>query len=495
VNRRFRTWGAAVAALALVTAACGGDDSDDASPADTALTDTVPADTGEQSGDSTDDASSPATPGNDEATTAESPFPVTIEHKYGETTIEAAPERVVSIGFAEHDLLLALGVIPVAVRDWYGDQPYGTWPWAQDELGDAQPELLSAGELNFEQIAELDPDLIVGIASGMTDTDYATLAAIAPTVAQPDEYVDYGTPWGVTIEMLGQATGYAGVAAEVIDRTNQMFAEVRAEHPEFTGATAAVAFYFEELPGAYASQDIRARALADLGFVTPPEFDDLAGDQFYFSVSPEQIATLDQDVVIWIVGDPTVIDTLRDMPLRPTMTAFTEGREVMADFLLSGAFSHAGPLSFEYVIETLVPELALAVDGDPATPVPSAALIAPTDDAPATGEEDAASAAWATVFDSTIAFSAKADHMEDAASLEPTVEAYAAAGESMGGISLVPTSTRIDGDIATITYDVLFGDQAAYSDLTGLIDNVDGTWVVPRTEFCSFMASARTPCP
>jgi iron complex transport system substrate-binding protein len=65
----------------------------------------------------------------------------------------------------------------------------------------------------------------------------------------------------------------------------------------------------------------------------------------------------------------------------------------------------------------------------------------------------------------------------------------------MGGISLVPTSSSVDGDTATITYDVLFGDQAAYNDLTGLIDNVDGTWVVPRTEFCSFMASARTPCP
>ena len=46
-----------------------------------------------------------------------------------------------SVGFAEHEGLLALGVEPVGVRDWYGDQPYATWPWAQDELGDQQPEV------------------------------------------------------------------------------------------------------------------------------------------------------------------------------------------------------------------------------------------------------------------------------------------------------------------------------------------------------------------
>ena len=49
------------------------------------------------------------------------------------------------------------------------------------------------------------------------------------------------------------------------------------------------------------------------------------------------------------------------------------GPEVFADLELSGAFSHSSPLSLEYVLEQLVPEIAAAADGDPATPVPSAA--------------------------------------------------------------------------------------------------------------------------
>ena len=69
------------------------------------------------------------------------------------------------------------------------------------------------------------------------------------------------------------------------------------------------------------------------------------------------------------------------------------------------------------------------------------------------------------------------------------------AGDAMGGITLVPTDVVADGDAATVTYDVMFGDTAAYTALTGTIPLVDGTWVVSRAEFCGFMASARNACP
>ena len=317
-----------------------------------------------------------STPSDTAAATIASTFPVTIEHKFGSTTIESQPERVVSVGFAEHEGLLALGVEPVGVRDWYGDQPYATWPWAQDELGDQQPEVIPADALNFEQIAALDPDLIVGVSSGMTDTDYATLSAIAPTVAQPDEYIEYGTPWDVQLEIDGLATGHAAEAAEVIAETKALFADVRDAHPEWEGQTVAVAYIYDT-PGAYASGDARPRALADLGLVTPPEFDELAGDQFWFVVSNEEVGRLDADVVIWLVDSDAGIGAIRDIPLRPTMRAFQEGREIVADSQVSGAFSHASPLSFPFLLEQLVPELELALDGDPATAVPSAAAIDP----------------------------------------------------------------------------------------------------------------------
>ena len=507
----------AVVALAGIVAACGTSDDDsvaDSTPGDSAPADSAPSDSAPTESAPTESAPTESAPSDSaptESAPAETPetteqagdasdaaaFPVTIEHKYGATTIESEPERVVSVGFAEHDGILALGVTPVGVRDWYGDMPFATWPWAQDELGDAEPAVIAATELNFEQIAALEPDVILGIGSGMTDTDYETLAAIAPTVAQPGEFPDYGTPWRDQLLITGEALGRTAEAERIIAEIEESYEQVRADHPEFEGQTAAVAFAFEDLPGAYSSNDIRSQMLMEFGFEIPSEFDELAGDAFYFSVSQEELPTLDTDVIVWVVSDEAGYEAVRSMPLRPTMNIYAEGREVVADPLLSGAFSHASPLSIPFVIEELVPELALAVDGDPGTVVPSAELLVEgaTSGDELDADQQAVADAWSVVFDSTSSFDDKAPHLEDADSLQSTIDAYAAAGDGMGGIALDPTAVRVDGDLATLTYDVVFGGSAAYTALEGEMTLVDDVWRVSRDEFCSFMASARTPCP
>lgn len=102
--------------------------------------------------------------------------------------------------------------------------------------------------------------------------------------------------------------------------------------------------------------------------------------------------------------------------------------------------------------------------------------------------------AWAAVFDSSVDFADKAPHMEDAAALESSNAAYAASAAGFGGVSLEPTAVDVNGDQATITYNVLFGGTPAYEDLTGEIQRVSGTWTVSREVYCGFLASARTPC-
>ncbi|HWM19377.1 MAG TPA: ABC transporter substrate-binding protein, partial [Ilumatobacteraceae bacterium] len=278
----------ALAVATMLAVACGDDDA-----ADTAATDDTAVET------TAVDATAP-----DSVDDGDAAFPVTIEHKYGSTTIEAEPTRVVSIGFNDQDALLALGVIPVGIRDWYGEQPFGVWPWAQDELGDAEPVLLSpnGAELNIEAVAALDPDLIVGIYSGMTQSEYDLLSVIAPTIAQTDEFIDYGTPWQEQTRIVGRAIGKAALAEDLVTAIEDRYASVQTEHPEFVGATTAVAFSFEGSPGAYTSSDVRSRLLADLGFVIPPEFDEIAGDAFFASFSAEELELLDLDTVVWIVG-------------------------------------------------------------------------------------------------------------------------------------------------------------------------------------------------
>lgn len=128
-------------------------------------------------------------------------FPVTIEHTFGSTEITEEPQRVLSLGYQEHDPVLALGVTPIAVRYWFGDESDVIFPWAEDEAGGADPEILNMpNDINFERIAALKPDLILGVYSGMTVRDYELLSQIAPTVAQTDRYIDTAlpgrsTPW------------------------------------------------------------------------------------------------------------------------------------------------------------------------------------------------------------------------------------------------------------------------------------------------------------
>jgi iron complex transport system substrate-binding protein len=99
----------------------------------------------------------------------------------------------------------------------------------------------------------------------MTASDYATLSAIAPTLAQSGEFADYGQPWQETTRMVGAALGQPGRASELIDEVVQRFARAREDHPQPTGRRAVVAASFEAgNVNAYGPQDVRGRLLADL---------------------------------------------------------------------------------------------------------------------------------------------------------------------------------------------------------------------------------------
>jgi iron complex transport system substrate-binding protein len=247
-----------------------------------------------------------------------------------------------------------------------------------------------------------------------------------------------------------------------------------------------------------------SRTILNLGFDIP-EVNDSGGDgSFCLQMSAEDITALDVDVLVWVISSDEALDgVLNRLPTRPALAAFAEGREVFAGCELTGAFSHASPLISDYALDQWVPEIEAAVDGDPATAVPSAVeagAATPGPSSPAGGaddggdEEAAAAEAWTLVFDSTVSFDDKARFMADVTALEGTVEAYNAAGESFGGIGLVPTEVVVNGLFAEVTYDVNFGENSAYSNQTGRATLVDGVWRVSRDEFCGFMSSARVSC-
>jgi iron complex transport system substrate-binding protein len=293
----------------------------------------------------------------------------TIKHKYGRTEVSGVPERVVSAGFTDQDYVLALGVVPVAVREWFGEKPYATWPWAQDELGGAEPEVLPSTELNFEQIAGLQPDLIVGVSSGMTREEYDTLSEIAPTLPQSGEFMDFGVPWQEQTHAIGRALGREDRAGRIVSDLESRFAAVREEHPEFEGARGVVVGLTVEgdsyTPSPYGPQDVRGRFMSSLGFRIPDEISDLAGDAFFADLSRERLELIDTDVLVWVTVVAESFEAVRTDPLYRRLDAAREGRDIFLEETLSGALSFGSVLSLPFALDELVPRLAEAVDIDP----------------------------------------------------------------------------------------------------------------------------------
>jgi iron complex transport system substrate-binding protein len=299
-----------------------------------------------------------------------SAFPVTIDHKYGSTTIESAPERVFVVGLREQDAMLALGVAPVATTEWYGDHPGAIFPWAKDELGDAPvPTVLEDTDgIQIEKVAAQRPDLILGVYSGMTEKEYSALSKIAPTVAQPKGKPDFGTSWQEETLITGRALGKPDEAQELVDETEKLVSDTAARHPEFEGRPATFVADYQGV-FVYGPTDVRSRLLEDLGFTYPPELSDAFPDEFGGQLSDERVDALDVDVLIWFAdGDRSKAEIKRD-PLYSKLAVSKEDRDVYirGDDRVYEATSFISVLSMPILMEELVPRIAAAADGDPGT--------------------------------------------------------------------------------------------------------------------------------
>lgn len=284
--------------------------------------------------------------------------PRTIEHKFGSVEVPDNPERVVAVGFNEADFLLALGVVPVGVRDFIGPFEEQARPWAREELGGADPKIVGGEEINFEAVAALEPDLIMGIYSFVDGDGYELLSGIGPTVAQPAKYEDGGTPWQDQLLLTGRALGKEAQAEQVVADVEARFAEARQRHPEFGGKTAAITFATEGELYVLTPEDLRTRFFTSLGFELPDETG---------SISRERIDLLDQDMLVLVGTDR---ETLEADELLQSLDAVREGRVVyFGDFGtdFAGALGYSSPLSLSFALDVAVPRLAAAMDGDPET--------------------------------------------------------------------------------------------------------------------------------
>lgn len=315
-----------------------------------------------------DSASSPqaTAPDGDGAESGDA-LPVTIEHAFGETVVDAEPQRVVTWGWASADAAIALGVVPVAIPyQAYGGDESGVLPWIADELAEQGAEtptvLPDAAEAPIEAIAAAEPDLILAHYSGLTAEEYELLSAIAPTVAYPDQ--PWATPWRDVVEIAGEALGRADRAAEVLAEIDAAVGEAAAAHPEFAGVTIAQVWDTGDTFYVYSPADPRVEFTEDLGFTTSSAVTDLETDEasFYFTLSHERLDELTSDLLIAYADTPEALDTFLTSAPAGTMAQVRDGAVagVVGQDLIA-AVSPPTALSLTWGLEDYVAILADAV--------------------------------------------------------------------------------------------------------------------------------------
>lgn len=285
---------------------------------------------------------------------------VTIRHLFGETTVPAPPKRVVSAGYTGQDDLLAVGVVPIAVTDWFGDQPFGVWPWAQPKLGGARPAVLNLNNgIDVAKIAGLKPDLIVATNAGVDADTYQKLSAIAPTVPQSDGDAFF-EPWKDQAAAIGQAVFQADRMKSLVDEVDKRFTAVGDRYAQFNGKKVLL------LQGRFHQDNVvatmpgpRTEFLTKMRLVVADSITQFAVDQQRAFIERKQIteALGAADVLIWTTdSDDDRLALLAD----PDVTAFG-GRNVFTTKEQAGAIAFASPLSYPLVADQLPPLIAKAL--------------------------------------------------------------------------------------------------------------------------------------
>jgi iron complex transport system substrate-binding protein len=138
----------------------------------------------------------------------------------GKVTIEARPERIVSLSPSATEMLFAVGA---------GDQVVAVDD-NSDYPSDAPTTHLSGFEPNVEAVAEFDPDLVV-LSDDVNDIVRSLKALGIPVLLQPaaetlaDTYTE--------IDQLGAATGNVAEAAEVVASMKSEIEELARSLPDF----------------------------------------------------------------------------------------------------------------------------------------------------------------------------------------------------------------------------------------------------------------------
>ncbi|MCM3702304.1 iron-siderophore ABC transporter substrate-binding protein [Paenibacillus macerans] len=299
-------------------------------------------------------------------------YPIVIKHAFGESVIESKPERVVTIQWANHDVALALGVVPVgfSAANFGVQDGSGLLPWTVEklkELGVSDPNVFQDTDgLDFEAISDADPDVILAAYSGITQEDYDLLSQIAPVVAYPT--APWSTTWREQVLLNAEGMGMKAEGEQLIKDTENMVNEKLSQYPQIKGKKVVwVNFSAEDLSQLhiYTPVDSRVAFLYELGMVYPESVTKQITDpnSYSLNLSAENVEALyDADLIVGY-GNGELLKTLQADSLLGKIPAIKRGSVAFIDsdtpLVAAGT---PNPLSIAYTIDEYLALIGGAID-------------------------------------------------------------------------------------------------------------------------------------
>ncbi|WP_050280575.1 iron-siderophore ABC transporter substrate-binding protein, partial [Streptococcus pneumoniae] len=291
------------------------------------------------------------------------PDKIVLDHAFGQTILDKKPERVATIAWGNHDVALALGIVPVGLsKANYGvSADKGVLPWTEEKIKELNGKANLFDDLdglNFEAISNSKPDVILAGYSGITKEDYDTLSKIAPVAAYKSK--PWQTLWRDMIRIDSKALGMEKEGDELIKNTEARISKELEKHPEIKGKIKGKKVLFTMINAAdtskfwiYTSKDPRANYLTDLGLVFPESLKEFESeDSFAKEISAEEANKINDADVIITYGDDKTLEALQKDPLLGKINAIKNGAvAVIPDNTPLAASCTPTPLSINYTIE------------------------------------------------------------------------------------------------------------------------------------------------
>lgn len=272
------------------------------------------------------------------AEAAASAYPITVDNCGTEVTLEAAPERVLTIKSSTLELMLALGLADRVIGSAFSDGP------VPDEYADAASgiEVVSDKVPSQEATLALEPDLVfAGWESNLSAegagerADLAKLGVatyVAPAACKAEGYMPDPLTFDEVFREFGEAGDLFGVPDAAADLVAEQQAALDAIEPNDEGLTALWYSSGDETP--YVGAGIGAPQM----IMGAAGLDNVAKDvhDTWTSMSWEAIVDANPDVIVlvdaaWNTADQKIAQ-LEANPATAALPAVQQKRYVVLDF-------------------------------------------------------------------------------------------------------------------------------------------------------------------